>query len=282
MRTIILTIILIVFQISSSGQVVDYIDVLNEYPTYDTIKYGIPDFTYQSNESIKIQNFRHKYKLDSIAGKGDEFDKQIKLLKWVNCSLRHNGNSPLSSKINIDTLAIIGQKEGLNCGGLAIILNAVYLSMGYKSRFITCLNSDSTFNDPHSLTIVFSNHYNKWIMVDPTYCAFFIDEQNVPFSIEEIRQRLMDRLKIQLNEDFNLNSISTSANKPCDYYQYITRNMFRFISPLHSKFEYDLDCLEYVHLIPKGYRLNGMPLGQEVIEGCSKVYCIDDQKQFWR
>lgn len=282
MRTFILACILIALHISSFGQNADYVSVLKQYPTYDTIEYLIPDFTYQSDKSIEIQTFRNRYKIDSIAGTGDEFDRQIRLLKWVNSSFKHNGNNPLPSKVYADTLALVGQKEGINCGGLAIILNSVYLSIGYKSRFITCLNNDSTFNDPHSLTIVFSNKYNKWILVDPTYCAFFTDEFDRPLSIEEIRDKLGNRLKIRLNEDFYLNSISSSANKSNDYYQYITRNMFRFISPIHSSSAYDLDCLEYVHLIPKGFRLNAMPLGQAMIDGCSKVYYIDNQKQFWK
>jgi hypothetical protein len=282
MRTLTLTCFLITFHILSYGQDLDYIGILKRYPTYDTIKYLIPDFTYQSNKSIRIQNFRNKYKIDSIAGTGDEFDRQIRLLKWVNSSFKHNGNKPLPTKVYADSLALIGQKDGINCGGLAIILNSVYLSLEFKSRFITCLNNDSTFNDPHSLTIVFSNKYNKWILVDPTYCAFFTDEQGIPLSIEDIRYRLINSLKIRLNDDFYLNSVSTFANTPKDYYQYITRNMFRFISPISNRFEFDLDCLEYVHLIPKGFRLNNMSLGFAIIDGCSMVYCIDNQKQFWK
>jgi hypothetical protein len=264
------------------GQNVDYVNILKQYQTYDTIEYSLPDFTYQSDKSSEIQEFRHKYKIDSIAGTGDEFEKQINLLKWVNRSFKHNGNNSLPAKVNADTLAKIGQKEGINCGGLAIILNTVYLSMGYKSRFITCLNNDSTFNDPHSLTIVISKMYNKWILVDPTFCAYFVDEQGIPLNIEEIRYKLANSIEIRLNDDFNLNSVSISTNTSDDYYQYITRNMFRFISPIHNEFNVDLDCLEYIHLIPKGFRLGSMPLGQKIIDGCSKVYCIDNQKQFWK
>lgn len=282
MRTLILAFILTLFRIYAFGQTIDYIKILNQHSLYDTIEYSIPDFTYQSYESIECQNLRKKYNLDSIVGIGDEFDKQIKLLEWVNHSFRHNGNKPLPTEISTDSLAINGQDNGLNCGGLAIILNSSYLSMGFKSRFITCLNNDSTFNDPHSLTMVFSNHYNKWIMVDPTYCAYFIDDRGIPLSIEEIRYRLANGLKVQLNDEFNLNSVSTSANKANHYYEYITRNMFRFISPIHNRLDYNMDCLEYVHLIPKEFRLNGLRLGSLNVEGCSKVYCIDNPKQFWK
>ncbi|MCX6232086.1 MAG: transglutaminase domain-containing protein [Bacteroidetes bacterium] len=282
MRILILTLLLIAIDISVFGQDIDNIGILEKYPNYDTIKYSIPDFTYQSDKSIEIQTFKNRYKIDSIAGKGEEFEKQIRLLKWVNNSFKHNGNKPLVNKVYADSLILNGQKEGINCGGLAIIMNAVYLSMGFKSRFITCLNNDSIFNDPHSLTIVYSNKYNKWILVDPTYCVFFIDEFERPLSIEEIRIRLVNHLKIRLTDSFHLNSISTSAIKANDYYKYISRNMFRFISPIHNSLIYDLDCLEYVQLIPKGFSLNAIPLGKEMIDGCSKFYFIDNQQQFWK
>jgi hypothetical protein len=282
MRLTILAFILTFLRIPVFGQTVDYIEILSQYSLFDTIEYSLPDFTYQSDKSIECQNLRHKYNLDSIAGIGDEFDKQIELLKWVNQSFRHNGKEPLPSKISADSLVILGQNNGLNCGGLAIILNSAYLSVGYKSRFITCLNNDSTFNDPHTLTIVFSNHYRKWIMVDPTYCAYFIDEQGIPLSIEEIRYRLANGQKVILNNEFNLNSVSTSANKTNDYCSYITRNMFRFISPIHNRLDYDLDCLEYVHLIPQYFKLEGLHLGSMNVEGCSKVYCINNPRQFWK
>jgi len=281
MKTLILTWILIVFKITSFGQNVDYVNILKQYQTYDTIKYSLPDFTYQSDKSIELIDFKHKYKIDSIAGNGDEFERQIRLLKWVNNTFKHNGNTPLPSKLNADTLATIGQKSGVHCGGLAIILNTVYLSMGFKSRFITCLNNDTTFNDPHTLTIVFSKKYKKWILFDPTYCAYFVGDQNIPLSIEDIRSRLTNNLNIKLNNEFHLNSVTTSANSSEHYLQYIARNMFRFISPIKNEFNWDMDCLDYVHLIPKGYRLGSMPLGKVIIEGCSNIYCIDNQKQFW-
>ena len=138
----------------------------------------------------------------------------------MNSTFKHNGNTPLPSKLNADTLTIIGQKSGIHCGGLAIILNTLYLSMGFKSRFITCLNNDSTFNDPHTLTIVFSKKYKKWILTDPTYCAYLIGDQGVPLNLEDIRFRLINGLSIRLNDNFHLNSVSTNASSQDDYLQY--------------------------------------------------------------
>jgi hypothetical protein len=263
----------------------NYIEILRNHSQYSNTDYSsIPDFTYESDSCSDLVKLREKYTLDSIAGSGDEFEKQKNLLKWVNRFIKHNAKLPLPTLANTDTLFKTGLKDGANCGGLAILLNSVYLSMGYKSRFITCLNNDTVFNDPHSLTIVFSSNFNKWILMDPTYCAFFSDEKSIPLSIEEIRDRFINGLKIKLNDDFNLNSISISksTNEINHYYNYIARNMFRFIAPVQSKFEFNSNCSECIYLIPKDFKLNNFLLGKEIQEGCEKYYCIDNQKQFWK
>jgi hypothetical protein len=263
----------------------NYIGILKNHRQYSNTDYlSIPDFTYQSDSCSDLSKLRQKYKLDSIAGSGNEFDKQKNLLIWVNRYIKHNAILPLLAIVNTDTLFKTGLKDGTNCGGLAILLNSVYLSMGYKSRFITCLNDDTVFNDPHSVTIVFSTKFNKWILMDPTYCAYFSDEKSIPLSIEEIRYRLINGLKINLNNEFSLNSISisTSAKTANHYYNYIARNMFRFIALLESKFEYDFNCSEDIYLIPENFKLNNFPLGKEIQSDCHKDFYIDNQKQFWK
>jgi hypothetical protein len=117
--------------------------------------------------------------------------------------------------------------------------------------------------------------------MDPTYCAYFTDRQGKPLSIEEVRSGFIKGSEIILNDAFHLNSVSTSSGA-VDYYRYLTRNMFRFIAPVHSNIEFDLNCLEYIHLIPKDFKFNYIPSGQLIREGCSSVYCIDNQKQFWK
>jgi hypothetical protein len=282
MRKVLTILALFICELSVFGQITEYKNLLTQFSLYSSIEYALPSFSYPSKTTTELKAFMLKYRIDSIAGKGDEFERQINLLKWVNSTFKHSGNTPLPSKLNADTLAIIGRKSGVHCGGLAMILNAAYLSLGFKSRFITCLNNDTTFNDPHTLTIVFSNKFKKWIMIDPTYCAYFIGNENIPLSLEEIRARLASNSKIKLNEEFNLNSVSTTAGSKNDYLEYLTRNMFRFISPIKTEYNWDMDCLDYVNLIPQGYKLGSMPLGKVIVEGCSKIYCIDNQEQFWK
>jgi len=282
MRKILFTLVLIIYELSVVGQIPEYTKLLRQYSTYSQIKYSIPQFIYQSCNTDELKTFRHRFKIDSIAGLADEFDQQIRLLKWVNRNFKHNGSSPLPERFNADTLIKLGQNAGVNCGGLALILNTAYLSLGFKSRFITCLNNDTIFNDPHTLTIVFSKKFNKWIMVDPTYCAYFTGVDGIPLSMEEIRIRFANNLKVNLDKDFNFNSISTTAGSVEDYLEYITRNMFRFISPVNNGFNWNMVCLDYINLIPQGYKLGLTPLGKEFIDGCSKVYCIDNQEIFWK
>jgi hypothetical protein len=59
--------------------------------------------------------------------------------------------------------------RGLNCRGLATVLNECYLAMGFKSRFVTCLPKDSLNIDPdcHVINAVYSNTLKKMAMDRP-------------------------------------------------------------------------------------------------------------------
>ena len=78
------------------------IEILRKHPHYSDTDYSsIPEITYQPDSCTDLIKLRMKYKLDSIAGSGDEFDKQKNLLMWVNRFIKLSGNvtarSPTSS-----------------------------------------------------------------------------------------------------------------------------------------------------------------------------------------
>jgi hypothetical protein len=73
----------------------------------------------------------------------------INLMTWVHNSIRHDGNNWPTCEI--DTIDIYNYSKttnrGVNCRALAIVLNECYLSMGFKSRFITCMPQSETDMD---------------------------------------------------------------------------------------------------------------------------------------
>lgn len=233
-----------------------YLDILKTGKGYDLEEaIQIPTFTYQEATDEHLQALRVGFHLDSIAGSGDEVSRIVNVLHWIHDLIPHDGNHGNPSVKNAMSLINECQKgeRGLNCRGLAIVLNECYLSLGIKSRFVTCMPKDSIFDDCHVINMVYVDSLEKWIWIDPTNNAYVMDENGVLLSIEEVRVRLIEDLPLFINEDANWNN-----RFPTDIsfylYEYMAKNLYRMECPLRS--EYNLETrkrkkkIEYVELLP--------------------------------
>ena len=142
------------------------LEILKNAGKYDyTDNRFVPKFTYQSSENSNLQRIRQDLKLDSIAGKGSELSQIFNLLQWVHNLVRHDGSSDNPTLKNAIELIKICKVEnrGVNCRMLATILNECYLSLGIKSRYITCMPKETNFDDCHLINMVYSKELEKWI-----------------------------------------------------------------------------------------------------------------------
>lgn len=268
-----------------------YIDVLKKADKYDfTDNRAIPKFTYQDKDNPNLVALRKGFNLDSIAGTGNEASRIINLLHWIHNLIPHDGNHENPSVKNAMSMIAVCKKEnrGLNCRGLATVLNECYLSLGIKSRFITCMPKDSVFQDCHVINMVWVNDLNKWIWIDPTNDAYVMDEKGELLSPEEVRERVINGKMLILNPDANWNR-KTSATKEAYLYNYMAKNLYRIECPLSS--EYDTETWEkgkkatYVELLPLD-AYNQTPQYAEQTNKKSGVtfvnYKTNNPKLFWQ
>jgi hypothetical protein len=174
-------------------------------------------------------------------------------MKWVHNSIKHDGSKKNPSPINTFNIMNVCRSEnrGVNCRGLAVMLNEVYLSMGFKSRYITCMPVERLFDDCHVINTVYSNKLNKWIYIDPTFAAYLTDENGIMLSIQEVRDRIVSNKKIKVNVDINWNGQPYDS---LNYLAYMSKNLFRLESPIEGEFDYESKSNRmFVELIPKGY-----------------------------
>jgi len=172
------------------------LDILKNAGKYDyTDNRFVPKFTYQSAENPNLQKIRQDLKLDSIAGKGSELSQIFNLLHWVHNLVKHDGSSDNPTLKNAIELINVCKVEnrGVNCRMLATILNECYLSMGIKSRYITCMPKETKFDDCHVINMVYSKELKKWIWIDPTFDSYVMDEKGNLLGIQEVRERLVKR-----------------------------------------------------------------------------------------
>lgn len=215
----------------------------------------VPKFSYQSENNSNLIKIRKDLNLDSIAGKGNELSKIFNLLHWVHNIVRHDGSSNNPTLKNAIDLINICQKEnrGLNCRMLATILNECYLSIGIKSRYVTCMPKETDFDDCHVINMVFSKDLDKWIWIDPTFDAYVMDDEGNLLGISEVRDRLIKGLPLVLNADANWNRESLQTK---EYYleYYMAKNLYRLKTPIVSEFNSETwkkeTEIKYVELLP--------------------------------
>ena len=269
----------------------DYLYIIQRAGTYKpTDNRNVPAFTYQSANNPNLVILRKTFKLDSVAGSGNEVSKVINLMYWIHNLVPHDGNH--ENPMVKNALSMINQckqeKRGLNCRGLATVLNECYLSMGIKSRFVTYLPKDSLHidNDCHVINMVYINSLKKWIWIDPTFCAYVMDENGQLLGLEEVRERIVDNKPLIINPDANWNH-KASETKEYYLYYYMAKNLYRLECPTSS--EYDTETrlpgkmLNYVQLIPLDYFIQKPDKWQSLDAGGTKAdtYYTNNPATFW-
>lgn len=237
----------------------DFLYVLRQSGDYlpDTAA-DMPRFTYQDKDDPDLVKVRDHFRLDSIAGTGDEISRILNLLRWVHNAVRHDGGSMNPESKNAVDLVEICRAEGrgVNCRMMAQILNECYLAMGFKSRYITCMPK-VMLNDCHVINAVYSETLGKWIWVDPTFNAYVADENGVLLGIGEVRERLRSGAPLVLNKDANWNNENPQTK---EYYldYYMAKNLYYLQCPLHSVSDSETkgkgEWPTFVNLLPAGYQ----------------------------
>ena len=238
----------------------NFLEILRQsgkYKSSDTSK--LPRFTYENYTSSYLVRVREFFNLDSIAGQGDEISKILNLMTWIHDNIPHYGTSfPNVNGFNSINLYNYHKTtgQGINCRHLAIALNEMYLAMGFKSQYVTCLPKDKKDNDCHVINSVYSDSLQKWLWIDPSFNAYVKDENDNMLSIEEVRERLIDGRTLVLNDDANYNN-QNKQTKEWYLDNYMAKNLYWFQRPAYSCFNPEGQNRRnrtYISLTPTGYK----------------------------
>ena len=266
-----------------------YLTLLKSAKEYDLNKDNREiKFTYQSKKDKNLKLLKNTYNLDSIAGKGNDISKVINLMRWTHNLIPWNGSKGNPEEKNAYNMIKVCKAENrtLNCRGLAITLNEIYLAVGYKSRYVTCMPKDSTDNDCHVINIVFIKSLNKWIWMDPTFEAYVMNEKGELLSIEEVRDRLINDKPMILNPDANWNHKSSQTIDRY-LYSYMSKNLYRMECALRSEYNYETQGegkkREFIQLIPLDYKeyANVKSEHNHGIRGFKEIYYTSNISIFW-
>lgn len=217
-------------------------------------KDSLPAFNYQAANDHNLTEVKRYFNLDSIAGKGDEVSKIINIMLFVTKSIKYDGTN--WALCEFDAIDFYNYHKatgkGINCRHKAMTLNEMYLAMGFKSRYVTCMPKDDTDTDCHVINSVYSETLKKWLWMDPSHGAYVMDENNTLLSIEEVRERLRNNQSLKLNTETKVTKIWYLDN-------YMAKNLYWIQCTNKSQFntesryrQADTD-LQYISLIPTGF-----------------------------
>jgi len=239
----------------------DYMYIIKRASAYNTTdNRPLPAFTYQPQDNPNLVALRKEFNLDSIAGTGNEVSKILNLMHWLHNLVPHDGNHENPTVKNAMSMIAVCKKEnrGLNCRGLATVLNECYLSLGFKSRFVTCLPKDSlgVDNDCHVINMVYAPSLKKWLWIDPTFNSYVMNEKGELLGLEEVRQRIINDEPLIISPDANWNHKESETK---DYYlnYYMAKNLYRLECPASSEYDTETGApgkqINYIDLLPLDY-----------------------------
>lgn len=273
--------------------IADYRYILKKGADYNrNEKRALPEFSYQQQDDTNLVALRKAFNLDSIAGTGNEVSRIINLMHWIHYLIPHDGQH--GNPVVMNAMNLINtcrnEKRGLNCRGLATVLNECYLSLGIHSRFLTCLPKDSLGIDVdcHVINMVWSKDLKKWLWIDPTNDAYVMNEKGELLSVPEVRERVISGAPVILNPDANWNRRSTATVD--EYlYNYMAKNLYMLETPVRS--EYDTEThksgkkVEYLKLIPLDYFKKSLDPSIQNSSDSKTVYVTyrtNDPGAFWK
>jgi len=268
-----------------------WVDLLKKHPLFSAQETGYPvdvKFHYAEPGDADLNRLRDLYDLETIAGQGSEIDQIINLMSWVYRLAGHANEPAIPTERNAFAFIHMAKVEDkqINCYMKTVILNEVYLSMGFYSRHTHLLPHSHEERESHFITSVYSHTLGKWILMDPDFGLYVTDEMGNILGVMEIRRQLIsgEPLKVQQPGRSSLEIAWGDVRnfiEGADYPWFLSSFIFKIRCPKNSIFAQDAEPIrEYFELIPDGYREELLQEPRMAARG-KKIFTINDEKIFW-
>ena len=268
-------------------------DLLRKHPTFSGAQSsGRADvaFTYAGPTDEDLSRLRELYNLEAIAGQGSETERLINLMTWVYRLTGHANEPEIPKELNAFNLIRLAQIEHMqiNCYMKTVILNEVYLAMGWQSRQTHLLPHSHEEEESHFMTSVYAPTLGKWIAMDPDFGAYVTDEKGNILGVSEIRGRLvagqpLRAVDVDAGGGFS-NAWGSARNfiAGADYIWFLTDFAFKVRCPQRSLFNQAAQPGRvFFELIPDGYRPE--LLREPTITDSGKIIVYtNDENLFWQ
>ncbi len=249
----------------------DDLNILLAHQQYSEIAGDPFRFTYDYSDE-RLNQLRHQYQLDDIAGNGTQFIQLLRLTFWLSKRLAFGHVHTVE---NVHALAILSEEYNnyANCYIAATVLLEIFLSLGYVARMVRCLPIDLRYDECHCVTIAYINELKKFVAFDPAMGGCYIDNNGYPLNIADIRRYLISNEKFYIRSIFNIDQDNIR--------KYLVKNMIRF--QVHEKAMYGREISSendvFIHLNPMNIPIKT----KDYINGNKHVkhIFINNDASFW-
>ena len=212
---------------------IDFYDRQNFLRCFSEFDYNEKNdnFTFSFNlKSQELEFLKKQHKYTVLVDKSSEFRSMVSLMVWVNDILIGDGMAIPPKEF--DALHVLNEtvtsKLRCNCYMYAVVLNEIFLSVGYISRMVRCLPIDLDFNDCHCVTEAYCQELNKWIIFDSANRAYYINKEMIPLNLFELREHIKNNKKVYVPY--------MGRTKSAALIEYLSKNLIRFESFKHSMY----------------------------------------------
>ena len=241
---------------------------IDNFGYFETSKQN--SFVYEFEYLPYYNELLEKFGLNKIAGKGNQFEKVLSLMQWLTNNTQYCGYSSLTPCVPEEILNYSfgkGFSGSINCANKAILLSDFLMSVGifalpvWLENFVMDIESDYFCDGKcHCVVHVYINELNKWIMVDPSFNAYFVDQTNAPLHLVEIANSLQANGIIKLAQ-YSLNGTDFFKEKYADDFVFNTLIFIRcWRGNAFDKRIYDTSChkmipnkLDYIGFLKECY-----------------------------
>ena len=155
-------------------------------------------FRFDRHDNPKLAALRERCRLDEVvAPGGDEFDRQVLLLDWVNHRLGRFGRPTSDARGALRVLAAADEGHTFFCAHYADVLVSAAASLGWVTRPLALRRPDhvGAGSTEHAATEMWSNQFRRWVLFDPTF-AMYVERRaggGPPLNAFELRQEWFGR-----------------------------------------------------------------------------------------
>ena len=230
----------------------------------------------------EFQRLRESYPIEQVAGKGGDFERALRLCRWLAPRLRHK--SDYDNHVPCNALALLDycfekSDTGINCLNKAKVLVECCLALGIYARRVGGMPCSPYDDDSHVVTEVFDRKRNKWVALDPT-CGSYFSTGGEPLSCFELRAAFAENQSVSaiMNRQ-NPAHIRELQKRNLSANYYYAKNSFYFSFETVSAFGVPEENAA-VFVVPEGFDLRRQQI--QHLEYVALKYNVDMGKQIAR